>query len=118
MRGSEGIVKMIRSCVFILLACICLAAVARAAEDERYVCPAGSLCMVHKVDYGAVEVHCSDGLGDTAEVWVCEYELGYACSRRSDGTSRSGGALPSWSHVCSHLCAKCPQGWSKAVDVR
>lgn len=101
-------------CVPLLVAGFCSASLA--ADVERYVCPQGPVCEVRKVDYGAMEVVCGDGVGDATGTWVCEYEVGYACTRKGDGEKRSGGMLPSWPRVCAHLCGECGGGWKPAVE--
>jgi len=81
------------------------------AETITYKCQDGPACIDQRINFGAVQIKCTDVNGDILSDWVCEYELEYTCKNTMTGQVEKGGFDPLSSNLCSKLCGPCKEGW-------
>lgn len=107
--------KAFRLCKIILAATVLVLAVAAIsiADTSVYKCQEEAGCIDTRVNFGAVEIKCTDVNGDILADWVCEYELEYSCKNTLTGETRTGGFEPESNSLCEKLCGPCKNGWNK-----
>lgn len=83
------------------------------AETIEYRCDQQVGCIDQRVNFGAVQIKCTDVNGDILSDWVCEYEIEYSCRNRLTGEVRTGGFDPLADSLCDKLCGPCKNGWKE-----
>lgn len=81
------------------------------AETTTYKCPEGPMCIDQRINFGTVQIKCTDVNGDVLSDWICEYELEYSCKNTMTGQVEKGGFNPLSTNLCNKLCGPCKEGW-------
>ncbi len=100
---------------FILMSSLMLISTAHLALADvvEYRCEKQTGCIDERINFGAIQIKCTDVNGDVLSDWVCEYELDYSCKNVLTGEVRKGGFDPLSNSLCNKLCGPCRQGWNK-----
>ncbi|CCO24655.1 hypothetical protein [Maridesulfovibrio hydrothermalis] len=76
-----------------------------------YKCQSGPMCIDERVNFGMVQIRCTDVNGDVLADWICEYEAEYTCKNTLTGQTRAAGFNPLSGSLCEKLCGPCKEGW-------
>ncbi|WP_320169814.1 hypothetical protein [Maridesulfovibrio sp.] len=93
-----------------LMQLMCLSAF---AGTTIYRCGESGSCIDERVNFGTVQIRCTDAVGTMNASWVCEYEAEYSCRNEMTGEVRTGGFDPLSTSLCERLCGACKAGWKQ-----